>query len=121
RPSARWGRTARRGTREPGSGSRSRASSSSSTGAGSGSRARWARARSSRSPCRCRRRGTGGTDSMARELLLIVEDNEKNRKLVRDVLQYKGYRTQESETAEEGIRLAHESRPALILMDIQLP
>ena len=58
---------------------------------------------------------------MASELILIVEDNEKNRKLVRDVLQYKGYRTEESETAEDGIRLAQESRPALILMDIQLP
>ncbi len=58
---------------------------------------------------------------MAGELILIVEDNEKNRKLVRDVLQVKGYKTIESETAEEGIRLAQESRPALILMDIQLP
>ncbi len=58
---------------------------------------------------------------MANELILIVEDNEKNRKLVRDVLQFKGYRTEEAETAEEGIRLAQESRPALILMDIQLP
>ena len=58
---------------------------------------------------------------MANELILIVEDNEKNRKLVRDVLQVKGYRTIESETAEVGLRLARESRPALILMDIQLP
>ena len=58
---------------------------------------------------------------MAGELILIVEDNEKNRKLVRDVLQVKGYKTVETESAEEGIRLALESRPALILMDIQLP
>jgi len=58
---------------------------------------------------------------MAGELILIIEDNEKNRKLVRDVLQVKGYKTMETETAEEGIRLAQESRPALILMDIQLP
>ncbi len=58
---------------------------------------------------------------MANELILIVEDNEKNRKLVRDVLQFRGYQTVEAETAEEGIRLAQESRPALILMDIQLP
>jgi two-component system cell cycle response regulator DivK len=58
---------------------------------------------------------------MANELILIVEDNEKNRKLVRDVLQFKGYRTMETESAEEGIRLARESLPALILMDIQLP
>ena len=58
---------------------------------------------------------------MANELILIVEDNEKNRKLLRDVLQFKGYQTVETETAEEGIRLAQESQPALILMDIQLP
>jgi CheY-like chemotaxis protein len=58
---------------------------------------------------------------MAGELILIVEDNEKNRKLVRDVLQFKGYRTIEAETAELGLSLARESHPALILMDIQLP
>jgi two-component system cell cycle response regulator DivK len=58
---------------------------------------------------------------MPSELVLIVEDNEKNRKLVRDVLQFKGYQTIESETAEEAIRMAQESPPALILMDIQLP
>ena len=58
---------------------------------------------------------------MAGELILIVEDNEKNRKLVRDVLQFKGYRTLEAETAELGLELARESQPALILMDIQLP
>ena len=58
---------------------------------------------------------------MAGELILIIEDNEKNRKLVRDVLQVKGFKTIETETAEEGIRLAIEQLPALILMDIQLP
>ena len=58
---------------------------------------------------------------MAGELILIIEDNEKNRKLVRDVLQVKGYKTIESETAEEGLKLALEKSPALILMDIQLP
>ena len=58
---------------------------------------------------------------MANELILIVEDNEKNRKLVRDVLQHRGYRTLEAETGEDGVRLAREHRPALILMDIQLP
>jgi CheY-like chemotaxis protein len=58
---------------------------------------------------------------MAGELILIIEDNEKNRKLVRDVLQVKGYQTIESETAEEGLKLALEKAPALILMDIQLP
>lgn len=58
---------------------------------------------------------------MAGELILIVEDNEKNRKLVRDVLQFKGYRTLDAETAEIGLSLAREAHPALILMDIQLP
>jgi two-component system cell cycle response regulator DivK len=58
---------------------------------------------------------------MAGELILIVEDNEKNRKLIRDVLQVKGYQTLETETAEEGHKLAVENHPALILMDIQLP
>ena len=58
---------------------------------------------------------------MANELVLIVEDNEKNRRLARDVLQFNGYRILESETAEEGIRLARENLPALILMDFHLP
>ena len=53
--------------------------------------------------------------------ILIVEDNEKNMKLVRDVLQVKGYRTLEAGTAEDGIRLAIEHKPDLVLMDIQLP
>ena len=54
-------------------------------------------------------------------LILIVEDNEKNLKLVRDVLQVKGYETLEAGTAEEGLKIARERKPALILMDIQLP
>jgi CheY-like chemotaxis protein len=58
---------------------------------------------------------------MANELILIVEDNEKNRKLVRDVLAFTGYRLAEAETGEEGVRLARELHPDLILMDIQLP
>jgi len=58
---------------------------------------------------------------MAGELILIVEDNEKNRKLERDILQFHGYQTVEADTAEEGIRLAQATPPALVLMDIQLP
>ena len=58
---------------------------------------------------------------MADELILIIEDNEKNRKLCRDVLQVKGYKTIESETAEVGLKLALEQSPDLVLMDIQLP
>jgi two-component system, cell cycle response regulator DivK len=53
--------------------------------------------------------------------ILVVEDNDKNRKLVRDVLTFKGYEVIESETGEEGVRLAQERRPSLVLMDIRLP
>jgi two-component system cell cycle response regulator DivK len=52
---------------------------------------------------------------------LIVEDNDENRKLVRDVLTFKGYEVIETETGEEGIRLARERCPSLVLMDIRLP
>src|SRR5712691_2077773 len=58
---------------------------------------------------------------MAGERILIVEDNEKNRKLERDILQFHGYQTVEAENAEEGIGLAQVTPPALVLMDIQLP
>ena len=58
---------------------------------------------------------------MAGELILIVEDNEKNMKLVRDVLQFNRYQTVEATTAEEGLRLAMAKPPDLILMDIHLP
>jgi len=58
---------------------------------------------------------------VANELILVVEDNEKNRKLVRDVLMFKGYEVIEAETGEEGIRLAQARRPSLVLMDIRLP
>jgi two-component system cell cycle response regulator DivK len=54
-------------------------------------------------------------------VVLIIEDNEKNLKLVRDILQVKGYATLEAMTAEDGIRLANERLPDLVLMDIQLP
>ena len=53
--------------------------------------------------------------------VLIVEDNEKNMKLARDVLQAKGYRTLEAVTGEQGVALAREKLPDLVLMDIQLP
>jgi two-component system, cell cycle response regulator DivK len=54
-------------------------------------------------------------------LVLIIEDNDKNLKLVRDVLRVKGYATIEATTAEDGIVLARDRKPDLILMDIQLP
>jgi two-component system cell cycle response regulator DivK len=54
-------------------------------------------------------------------LILIVEDNDKNLKLTRDVLRFHGFETIEATNAEDGIALAHERRPDLVLMDIQLP
>ena len=53
--------------------------------------------------------------------ILIVEDNEQNRKLDRDVLAFKGYEVIEAETGEEGLRLARDRHPSLIMMDIRLP
>lgn len=53
--------------------------------------------------------------------VLIVEDNDKNMKLVRDILRHEGYATLEAATGREGLRLAREARPDLVLMDIQLP
>lgn len=58
---------------------------------------------------------------MAGELILIVEDNERNAKLVRDVLLVTGYRVAHSVTAEEGLEIARRDKPDLVLMDIQLP
>jgi two-component system, cell cycle response regulator DivK len=54
-------------------------------------------------------------------LILIVEDNERNLKLVRDVLQFAGYDVVEARTGEQGVALAKECFPDLVLMDIQLP
>src|SRR5438128_6869560 len=76
------------------------------------SRAKWAWARPSRSRPRC---------AVANELILVVDDHAKNRKLVRDVLTFKGYEIIEAETGEEGVRLAQERHPSLVLMDIRLP
>jgi CheY-like chemotaxis protein len=53
--------------------------------------------------------------------ILVVEDNPRNLKLVRDVLEHAGYRTLEAGTAELGLELAREQRPGLVLMDVQLP
>ena len=58
---------------------------------------------------------------MSNELILVVEDNDKNRKLARDVLQVKGYRVIEANSAEIGLQLAAEQSPDLVLMDIHLP
>jgi two-component system cell cycle response regulator DivK len=58
---------------------------------------------------------------MAGALILIVEDNDKNLKLARDLLRHDGFRTLEADTAESAITLAEQRLPDLILMDIQLP
>jgi two-component system, cell cycle response regulator DivK len=58
---------------------------------------------------------------MAGEQILVVEDNEKNMKLVRDVLVATGYRTLEAATGGQAFELAAEHSPDLVLMDIQLP
>jgi len=58
---------------------------------------------------------------MANELILVVEDNDKNRKLARDVLQVKGYRVAEADSAEAALALVGTELPDLVLMDIHLP
>jgi len=61
------------------------------------------------------------TDNQTGHLVLVVEDNDKNRKLARDVLQVKGYRIMEAESAEAALERVKEQIPDLVLMDIQLP
>lgn len=58
---------------------------------------------------------------MANELILIVDDNERNRKLVRDVLAAAGFRIEEASSAGDGVARATKHRPDVILMDIRLP
>lgn len=58
---------------------------------------------------------------MTDERILVVEDNEKNMKLFRDVLVAMGYRTLEATTGADAVVLASEHTPDLVLMDIQLP
>jgi two-component system cell cycle response regulator DivK len=58
---------------------------------------------------------------MAGERVLVVEDNEKNMKLFRDILEATGYTPLEASSSEEALALAAASSPALVLMDIQLP
>jgi two-component system, cell cycle response regulator DivK len=53
--------------------------------------------------------------------ILIIEDNPRNLKLVRDILDHLGYRTLATDNAEDGLAVAHRERPAMILMDVQLP
>jgi two-component system cell cycle response regulator DivK len=58
---------------------------------------------------------------VAGERVLLVEDNAKNMKLFRDVLQAAGYSTFEATTGEDAVELAQSHEPALVLLDVQLP
>ncbi len=58
---------------------------------------------------------------MSEALVLIVDDNELGRKLLRDVLQIGGYRTAEAGSGEEALRILAQQRPALVILDIRLP
>jgi two-component system cell cycle response regulator DivK len=53
--------------------------------------------------------------------ILVIEDNPLNLKLVRDVLQFAGYVVTEANSGEQGLRVAEEDPPDLVLMDLQLP
>jgi two-component system, cell cycle response regulator DivK len=58
---------------------------------------------------------------MSGEQILVVEDNQKNMKLFRDVLEAAGYRTLEATSGERAVEVATEHQPDLVLMDIRLP
>jgi len=53
--------------------------------------------------------------------ILLVEDNERNRKLVRTILEFRGYEVIECDDGAPSLELARAHKPALVLMDIQLP
>ena len=74
-----------------------------------------------RQPLRLHAAGGRGGGLMAGERVLVVEDNEKNMKLFRDILQATGYSPLEATSGEQALALAAEQAPALVLMDIQLP
>jgi two-component system cell cycle response regulator DivK len=54
-------------------------------------------------------------------LILIVEDDEKSRRLMSDVLSHQGYQIAEAANAEDGLEIVRRDHPALVLMDIHLP
>lgn len=58
---------------------------------------------------------------MSGKSILYVEDNDLNRKIVRDLLRRTAYRLLEAPDGEAGVAMAREHRPDLILMDVQLP
>lgn len=66
-------------------------------------------------------RRNGGRGRLMSRMVLVVEDHEDNRRILHDLLRSAGYEYREAVTGEDGVRLAGEYRPDLILMDIQLP
>jgi two-component system cell cycle response regulator DivK len=58
---------------------------------------------------------------MAKRVILIVDDNARNRKLTRDVLEFSGFGTLEAAGGVEGVAIAQEHVPDLVLMDIRMP
>jgi two-component system cell cycle response regulator DivK len=54
-------------------------------------------------------------------VILVVEDNERNLKLLRDVLEYEGYDVRVARTGEDAVTVAVKEPPDLVLMDLQLP
>jgi two-component system cell cycle response regulator DivK len=55
------------------------------------------------------------------KVVLVVEDNARNRKLVRTILKFRGFEVVECDDGEPALALARKHRPALVLMDIELP
>jgi len=53
--------------------------------------------------------------------ILIIDDNESNRMLMSDILQYRGYEVMEAEDGSKGINMAQQLKPDLILLDMQMP
>lgn len=60
-------------------------------------------------------------NTTSKKTVLIVEDNDKNMKLARDILEAKGYGVLAATCGEDGVKLAIEHLPDLVLMDIQMP
>ena len=58
---------------------------------------------------------------MTEARILVVEDNDRNLKLVRDVLVFAGFEVLEAQTGEQGVAIAETTLPDLVLMDLQLP
>lgn len=55
------------------------------------------------------------------KVILVVDDDPKDLKLIRDLLQVSGYKTIEATGGEQGVKLAKSKKPDLILMDILMP